>query len=199
MVHHRVDGVLHSVWLNLGSNRYANEIRIPQDHGFDLSLPATQVADFNGDRVPDLCAIGSRQVVVTAGLGYGRFAPPQTISITPFPPGSPFWRDLTDELAAQARLTDLTGDGLADLVIERASQNELWYWINLGNYTFSDPHVVTGIPQIATTRWADMNGNGTADLVLADSTTSPYLQVFDLGELLNCGATPNVLDRKSVV
>jgi RHS repeat-associated protein len=94
-------------------------------------------------------------------------------------------------------LTDLNGDGLADLVIERAEPGECWYWLNLGNYTFSPRKVITGLPTTlgvnAVTRWADINGNGTTDLIYADQYSLPRLQSVDLVEVLGGGLTPNVL------
>src|SRR5205085_4662960 len=89
------------------------------------------------------------------------------------------------------------GDGLADLVLERAAPGELWYWINLGNYTLSRRRIITNMPTgigaNAVIRWADLNGNGTTDLIYADSSSTPRMQTVDLGELLNGGVAPNVL------
>jgi UDP-glucose 4-epimerase len=43
----------------------------------------------------------------------------------------------------RAKLEDVNGDGLADLVIERVPGNELWCWLNLGNYSLRGPGVLT--------------------------------------------------------
>jgi hypothetical protein len=51
----------------------------------------------------------------------------------------------------------------------------------------------SGVSLNAAIRWADLNGNGTTDLIYADRDSSPRIRAVDLGELLNCGATPNVL------
>src|SRR5207249_8992480 len=111
--------------------------------------------DFNGDRVPDVMRLSLTDLEVTAGLGYGNFAAPNTVFI----PDGP----LEPQQIEQAKLQDITGDGLADLVIERAAPGELWYWINLGNYTFSTRKVITNMPIAiglnAVIRWADLNGN----------------------------------------
>jgi hypothetical protein len=92
-------------------------------------------------------------VNVAAGLGYGRFAAPLSLVLSDFA--------LDDQQIANARLTDINGDGLADLVLERAAPGECWYWLNLGNYTLSQRRVVTGLPAVASgtaVRWADLNG-----------------------------------------
>jgi len=87
--------------------------------------------------------------------------------------------------------------GLADLVIERAAPGTLWYWINLGNYTFSERKVITGMPTgiglNAVIRWADLNGNGTTDLIYADNDSSPKIRTVDIGEIIGCGSMPNIL------
>ena len=53
---------------------------------------------------------------------------------------------------------------------------QLWYWVNLGNYTLSLRKIITACPRLsgyAAIRWADLNGNGTTDLVYADSASAP--------------------------
>jgi RHS repeat-associated protein len=185
----RGDGLEYQIWFNFGQNQYSERITVPQEAGFDFSLPGVQIADVNGDRVPDVTRIRPMTVEVTAGLGYGRFA--ALVSI-PVPDGP-----LEDGQIAKAKLADLNGDGLADLVIERAAPAELWYWLNLGNYTLSGRKTITGLPtgigQNAVIRWADLNGNGTVDLVYADQTSVPRLRTVDIGELMGCTPAPNTL------
>jgi RHS repeat-associated protein len=186
-------GADYRIWFNLGNRTYSAGLIVPQAAGFMLSASGVQIADLNGDRVPDIARITSSFVSITAGLGYGRFA--AAISV-PIP-------DLTldDAQLSHASLIDINGDGLADLVIERAAPGELWYWLNLGNYSFSHRKIITGMPVAigvnAATRWADLNGNGTVDLVYADSTATPRLQTVDIGQLINGGATPNLLVRSA--
>ncbi|HAM73307.1 MAG TPA: hypothetical protein DCM86_16865 [Verrucomicrobiales bacterium] len=177
------------IWFNLGNQSYSRPVTVPQDFGFSLADSRVQLNDLNGDRVPDLARIEAAGIRVTAGLGYGRFAPPQFI---PLPDGA-----LDDTQMARARLVDINGDGLADLVVERAAPGELWYWLNLGTYALAPMRRITGMPLAvgpnAVTRWADLNGNGTVDLVYADRDASPRITSVDLGELLTCGGIPNLL------
>ncbi|MGO8678836.1 MAG: toxin TcdB middle/N-terminal domain-containing protein [Limisphaerales bacterium] len=181
--------VEYRVWFNLGNQTYSPSITVPQSFGFVFSDAGVQIADFNGDRVPDIAQIRPTGVIVTPGLGYGNFGDPVTVSIPDYV--------LSDAQIAQAKLVDITGDGLADLVIERAVPGELWYWMNLGNYTFSTRKVITdmvsGVSAGAAVRWADINGNGTTDLVYADSQSTPHIRAVDLGQLINGNLGPNLL------
>lgn len=188
-------GFDYRVWFCLAERKYSYSVTIPQDNGFDFANPAVQIADLNGDRVPDIAQITLTTVELTSGFGYGRFGPLQNIPI----PGE----SLEPELRSRAKLQDLNGDGLADLVIDRTADGSLWYWLNLGNATFSSRKRISGMParisSQAATRWADINGNGTADLIYADSQADiaglPRLQSVDLGQVINCGANPNALIR----
>ncbi|MGZ8921317.1 MAG: toxin TcdB middle/N-terminal domain-containing protein, partial [Limisphaerales bacterium] len=186
-------GLGYHVWFNLGDNAYSDRVLVEPNSGFsfDLNSPAVQIADLNGDRVPDVAQIQPTMVTVTTGLGYGRFREP---TIVPIPGGVV----LNGEQLSRARLTDLNGDGLADLVVERAEGSDLWYWLNLGVYAFDEQRKITGLPvptgSAAQIRWADMNGNGTVDYVLADRESVPQIQTVDLGELIGCGSYRNLLN-----
>jgi hypothetical protein len=97
----------------------------------------------------------------------------------------------------RAKLQDVTGDGLADVVIERAAPGELWYWLNRGNYSLSARRQISGLPASfsaqTAVRWADLIGNGTTDLLYADSSSSPRLRAIDLGRLMGCVPRPHLL------
>ncbi len=183
------DGVQYRIWFNTGNQTYSRALVVSPLVGFDFATPGVQIADCNGDRVPDLYRIQPNSLVALAGLGYGQFA---EAKIIPLP-------DITldDEQLRKAKLTDINGDGLADLVLERASPGECWYWLNLGNYTFSPRKRIIDLPittsPTAAVRWADLNGNGTTDLIYADSLGLPRIQAVEIGELLNCGSSPNTL------
>ncbi len=186
------DGLGYQIWFNLDGSNYSSRILGVSKTGFsfDFTQPGVQIADLNGDRVPDVARVWPTGITITAGLGYGRFGSPIEV---PLPGGIV----LTEQQIARAKLVDITGDGPADLVIERAEGTDLWYWINLGTYTFSGRKRITGLPAPiglkAEIRWADLNGNGTTDYVFADRESSPSIQTVDLGELIACGSTPNLL------
>lgn len=183
--------VAYRVWFNLEKQQYSPPFTVTSETGSSFALSGVHLADCNGDRVPDIASVQATSVRVGAGLGYARFAESRRI---PLP-------DITlDEFQiAQAKLIDINGDGLADLVLERATPGECWFWINLGNYSLSLRKRVIGLPPAwsvnTAVRWADLNGNGTTDLIYADSLAVSRLQMIDLGELINHGLVPNLLTR----
>jgi len=182
-------GADYNIWFNRGEQTYSQRVTVPQTDGVLLSLQGVSIADFNGDRVPDMTRIRSTSIEVTAGLGHGNFANKITVPL-------PDWNFTGDQLE-KAKLTDITGDGLVDLVIERAAPNTLWYWVNQGNYTLSTRKQITGMPSVyginPTIRWADINGNGTIDLIYADSSATPRMQAVDMGRLIGNGFDQNML------
>ncbi|HAV65033.1 MAG TPA: hypothetical protein DCY13_22020, partial [Verrucomicrobiales bacterium] len=178
------------VWFNTGQQAYTAPLSIEPDGGFDFALPGVQIADGNGDRVPDIARVQPGAVMLAAGLGYGRFAPPVALTLPDF--------TLDDLQIAAAKLTDINGDGLADLVLERGAPGECWYWLNLGNHSLSPRRVITDLPALSANtavRWADLNGNGTTDLVYADAQADPRIQMVELGEIVTGGLAPNLLRR----
>mgnify|MGYP000892155033 CR=1 FL=1 len=178
------------IWFNQGDQRYSAPQTVEPEGGFDLALPGVQMVDLNGDRVPDIARIQPGGVVVAAGLGYGHFAPPATLVLPDF--------TLDDAQIAAAKLADLNGDGLADLVLERAEPGVCWYWLNLGNYTLAERRSIIGLPAVASgaaVRWADLNGNGTTDLIYSDSADPERLRLIEFGQLVSGGLAPNLLTR----
>lgn len=182
-------------WFNKGNQKYSPAyVAGPTNDGSgpfsqDFNLATVHIADLNGDRVPDVAEVLDNEVVLTTGLGYCSFGAPLHL---------PLGVTLDTDQMQRAKLTDVTGDGLADLVIERAhGDGELWFWVNCGTNGFAPRRVVTGLPVTASTtsaiRWADLNGNGTVDYVFTDPASSAKIRVVDLGELINCGSTPNLL------
>ena len=182
-------GAEYRIWFNRGDQRYSFGRTVSPTAGFMFSDQGVQIADFNGDRVPDITRLRPYTLTVAAGLGHGLFADAMAVTIPDVA--------LEDDQIEKARLQDVTGDGLADLVIERAAPGELWYWVNLGNYSLGPRRLITDMPAglspKAAVRWADLNGNGTTDLIYADSTAEPRIQTVDIGRLMGCVPRPNLL------
>ena len=65
------------------------------------------------------------------------------------------------------RLFDINGDGLSDVVI--VGYDQLYFWINLGNKSFSSCFEIGGMPEYVAgqtvLRQADINGNGSTDFI----------------------------------
>lgn len=177
------------IWFNQGDGRFARPTTIPQDNGWNFDDTGVQLLDFNGDRLPDLVRLRALSVQVQAGLGRGAFAPMVAVPFTDGP--------LEDNLLPRTALRDLTGDGLPELVVDRAEPGVVWYWINLGNYTFDVRRVIRGMPTgigaEPAVRWADINGNGTTDLIYCDREVVPKMQTVDLGRLMGCEPSVNLM------
>lgn len=188
----------YTVWYNYRDGSYSREVHTAgarsggrvmlfSDTGFDF-------ADLNGDRLNDAARITPTHVSYAASMGHGNFADAVELAIP-----DTVLTDGENGQVRRAKLTDVNGDGLDDLVLERAAANQLWFWLNLGTDTFSTKYTVNDMPSqfSANTaiRWADLNGNGTTDLIYADSTIEPRLRMFDIGEASGGSAYPHLLNR----
>jgi hypothetical protein len=159
--------------LNLKTDKLQSEYipELPVD--VDFSNSEVQLTDFNGDGNLDFVLVrirsGYNQVRVWYGLGNGKYAPEQ--SMTGVPSGLP------EEMFLQ----DVNHDGQADLV--RISGSWLTYYLNTGRGGFTGAQVSRySLPPTSQTRkilFADMNGNGTADVVwLSLDWKLRYLDLF---------------------
>src|SRR5262249_28880637 len=94
-------GIAYRNWFNIAKQSYSSPVTVESDGGFDFTVPGVQIADANGDRVPDVASIRPTGVLIAAGLGYGRFARPREMVLL----------DVTlDEFqTAKAKLTDING------------------------------------------------------------------------------------------
>jgi len=190
------DAGAYTAWFNLGGGRYSDAVLLAgafhQGQFVDFGDTGVDVADMNGDRLSDVVKITPISVVWFPSMGLGRFDAPVEIFLPD--------RALDDAPGGnleRAKVTDINGDGLADLVVERAQAGNLWFWLNLGNDTFADSRVITNVPSAsaaATVRWADINGNGTTDLIYGDSTVfDGKLRAVDLTLLIAGSAHLNAL------
>ncbi len=192
----RSDDAGYTIWFNQGNGNYSAPVltdgAVDNGEVIQFDDPGVELADLTGDRLNDVVQIQSDRVVYCASLGRGNFAP--CIEI-PLPPGRTI--DVTpDGNLQRASMQDVNADGLADLVVERAQGDDLWIWLNLGNNTFSSSCTVTNCPTSsdAVVRWADINGNGTTDLIYADSfLPTSKINAVDIGLLLNGSPHTNLL------
>jgi RHS repeat-associated protein len=154
-----------------------------------------QLADMNGDGLQDPVRLRGKSTATLSvdyklNLGFGRWAP-----------AAPNWRTITvgnlnPTQTAQAELEDLNGDGLADVVM--VASNEVAILLNRNGDTFSPPLIITSaslasgaVPNRVpgtTVSYADMNGNGSADIVwFQQGAPVQYLELFPV--------RPNLISR----
>ncbi|MCL7487162.1 MAG: FG-GAP-like repeat-containing protein [Desulfobulbaceae bacterium] len=186
----------YSIWFNIDEGKYSYEVHTGgashQDQVVQFSGSGVQTADINGDRLIDVTRVTPTSIIYNASMGHGMFADAAEIFIPDY-----ILTDGENGQVSRAKLTDINGDGLADLVIERAAVNELWFWLNLGTDALSARYRLTGMPSQfgpdTSVRWADINGNGTTDLIYADSTAAERLRAIDIGQLVGGSAHPHLL------
>ena len=167
-----------------GRRRWVEEAEIPygfetlggltqgfeaQDGRGSRPNPNLHFADMNGDRLLDLVDLHVDgtfvQVRYRPNRGCGRLALPRPVRYTAG--GRDFAAIPTEVEPGEAlRLADVTGDGLADLLFPSSGVVRLW--VNLGGDRYSAVQKYP-IPEYAgdtRIREADMNGDGTTDLVI---------------------------------
>src|SRR5581483_6555018 len=94
------------VRLGNGDGTFGAPILVSLPAGWDAS--SLSVADFNGDGRLDVAVSDSLRVLVALGDGRGSFAPEAPYAATTIYPGN---------AVTQLPTTDLTGDGVPDLVV----------------------------------------------------------------------------------
>jgi RHS repeat-associated protein len=184
----RSNDILHTsaagsqLWLLLPGGRYSRELRFPpltcDGQVFRFDLPGTHIADLNGDRLQDVVWIQSSRVVYFPSRGRGEFAPPIVLSLD---------RTLSAAEIERCGFSDVDGDGLVDLTLVRPvfEPQGVVYWLNRFDRGLEAARTLRGLPPLSAgdaLRWADMNGNGTSDIVIsqAQSPAGEKILVIDL-------------------
>jgi RHS repeat-associated protein len=173
----RVDVLRHDdadgwIWLRRrdGAGYEAAEAVPPPPAGMRLGDPGVQLADLDGDRIPDLVRIlrEDSRILVAAGAGLGLFDDPADMHGVPAMTETERWE-----------LADVNGDGAADLV---RIGDELRVWINQLDGSFADaggaewPALATDEVVILT----DIDGSGTMDVLRVDTDGSGPWRVWTL-------------------
>ena len=181
----------YELWMLLPGGQYARESRpepvLCEGKMFRFDLPGTHVADLNGDRLQDLVWVQASRVVWFPSLGRGRFGEARFL---------PIGVSLAASDIEKSGFSDIDDDGLMDLTIVRpaAASRSILYWLNRFESGFDGPRRLDGLPALVTgdaLRWADMNGNGSSDIVISSSTRPPGSRVLFI-ELVPDGK-PHVL------
>ncbi len=150
----------------------------------DFRDPRVMLTDFNGDGELDFVLNGldytASRVRVWFGLGKGRYAREQTMANVPS--GDP----------SEFHFEDVNHDGQTDIV--RVSGSWATYYLNDGDLAYTGKRGdFYGLPSVSTTRkllFADMNGNGSRDLVWY--TTGDELLYLDMMGEPNAGLLSRV-------
>jgi hypothetical protein len=159
----------YSLWLFLPNRQYAKEMRLAplicEEKTFRFDLPGTHIADLNGDRLQDLAWVQPTRVVWFPNHGRGEFGEVQIL---------PLGRTLTASDIEKSGFSDIDGDGLEDLTVVRpaSAPRSVLYWLNRFQNGLEGPRQLDGLPAALagdTLRWADMNGSGSTDIVIANS------------------------------
>lgn len=154
------------------------------DAEWNTSNSLVQLNDLNGDGLLDLTVFTQEQVRYALNLGLGRFVDPVSMSV-----------GIEASQHAKASLEDINGDGLDDVVwvegdlvtvrLNRAGRSFRTA------FTLGEDGSGLDLPTREDTTqvlYADMNGNGTTDIVWVDIDGQvTYLEVFPL--------RPNLLTR----
>ncbi|MEN9581942.1 MAG: tRNA nuclease WapA precursor, partial [Pseudomonadota bacterium] len=164
--------------LNLGEGRFGAAKPLGMISATEVLSFANgvRVADFNGDGLSDLAVVRSESARYWPSLGLGEFARAVEMASAP---------TLVDAELPQLQVRDLNGDGLTDLALVGVA--EVRYWLNLAARGFGEQQLISQTPTRGVNtevRVADMNGNGTADLVWIDPTAPvpwQYLELFPNG------------------
>lgn len=177
------------VWYCLDGDRYSQPVDWSCSGGCDF-VGGAQLTDVTGDGQVDFVHLKRTTVEVRPGLGFGALAPLRLMAL---PTGS-----LSSEDMARARIVDVTGDGLADLLVGPDDSGRLRLSVNHGGARFGGWIDLRGVPRAlgnrVKVRWADINGDGATDYVLLDDTTGrPTVRILDFVAALGGRTKPNLL------
>ena len=131
--------------------------------GWGFAADRLQLEDMNGDGLPDPVRLGAGVVQYRLNLGFGQWGEVHTVDGLEFD---------ADDLP-YVELEDMNGDAVADLVI--VGDSSVAYLLNRNGLEFDAPRTVStvdGEPLPSrvdrTVLYADMNANGTTDVVWVD-------------------------------
>ncbi|TNE43863.1 MAG: hypothetical protein EP343_32355 [Deltaproteobacteria bacterium] len=181
----RSDGTSTSYWINEGNGAWTRVVG-GQDIGLSFSKDRLRLIDINGDGLMDVVHITTSSLRYKKYLGYGKWS--GWISMTV--PGIDKY-----PLSTQAQFADVNGDGMADMVAFLGTS--LVYFVNQNGMAFRAGQQLQAFQGVdipdstkSTVRIADINGNGSRDIIWIDSSGKvTYLELF--------GKRPNLMTEIS--
>ena len=152
-----------SVLGNLGGREFA-----PFVYSGTRGIRTGALAEFDGDRRPDLAVVNYDTFSIQRNLGDRRFAEAGQVPAG----GSP----------SCVTSADLDGDGAPDLISTLQDSNSVSVLRNLGNGTFAPPvtYPVGAYPQSVAS--ADLDGDGRPDLAVANAESDTVSILFNRGD-----------------
>ncbi|EHQ91153.1 SpvB/TcaC N-terminal domain-containing protein [Desulfosporosinus youngiae] len=154
------------IYYNKGSEGWDSQVQyVPRrdpeefpDVYFSAPEQRVRLASLGGDGLQDIVLIHDRLIQYWPNLGYGRWGRRITMGNAPqLPPGYD---------PRRLFLTDIDGDGYADLVY--INYGRVHCWINQSGNAWSEEYVIEGTPAVSdmdAVRVADMKGTGTAGIL----------------------------------
>jgi RHS repeat-associated protein len=164
------------IFRNTGDDFVEDVTTTPVGAGF--AEDGLQMNDMNGDGLLDAVVVAVGMLKYRLNLGYGQWGPWVEILNMPIS---------NDNEKGLSEVEDINGDGLADLVV--VSGTTVKYSINRNGASFLPAETISSaqggsIPErLSTTSvlYADMNGNGSADVVWIDQNGGvTYLELFPI-------------------
>lgn len=164
------DGSTTSYYVSDGKGRWTYKLGA-QDIGASFKEGKLQLIDINGDHLQDVVQVVAGQLRYRLYLGWGKWSPWTTLSV----------QGLTNTMLPQIQWGDINGDALSDIVVFQG--NSIRYFLNKSGTTFAAGQLLQSqnIPDSTThsIRFADINGNGTRDIVWINASGQvTYLELF---------------------
>lgn len=187
-------------WLNLNGKDWS----LPVSRSFssifkEPNVPGTffseqldsdaRMADMNGDGLQDLVSVHNGWIRYWPHKGLLRFEKNVAMNGTPRLPLNRFDR-------SRFLIGDINHDGFADLLYVDISQ--VFYWLNFHGEKWSERNEIKSTPYAQGTvdvRLADMNGNGTRDLVWSTPVRSGDRTNYRYFDFVGKNRFPNLLTK----